>query len=307
MDETRKLSLEEIREFLAGAEGVRFAGRDRAGVYGWVERTLAGHYYGALKKPEKGLVRRYVEKMTGLSAAQVDRLVASYVRTGKVEAKAYQRRKFATTYTTQDIGLLADVDKAHQNLNGLATKRILEREYEEYGQAAYERIAKISVAHIYRLRKTAAYRKRNMSYQPTRPVVRAIGERRRPEPNGQPGYLRIDTVHQGDFDGAKGVYHINVVDQVTQWQLMAATPNISEFWLIPVLEALLAQFPFRLRNFHSDNGSEYINHDVSKMLGHLLVDQTKSRPRHSNDNGLVEGYSMRTGEVRCAPLMRTAR
>ena len=288
MDETRKLSLEQIREFLAGAEGVRFEGRDRAGVYGWVGRTLAEHYYGALKKPEKGLVKRYVEKMTGLSGAQVDRLVASYQGTGKVEAKPYQRRKFASTYTAQDIGLLADVDKEHQNLNGLATKRILERAYYDYGQAAYERIAKISVAHLYRLRKTAIYRKRNMSYQPTRPVFIAIGERRRPEPNGMPGYLRIDTVHQGDFDGAKGVYHINVVDQVTQWQVMAATPKISEFWLIPVIEALLAQFPFRLRSFHSDNGSEYINYDVSKMLGNLLIEQTKSRPRHSNDNGLVE-------------------
>ena len=288
MDETGKLSLEQIREFLAGAEGVRFEARGRAGVYGWVGRTLSEHYYGALKKAEKGMVKRYVEKMTGLSAAQVDRLVASYQRTGKVEAKPYQRRKFATTYTAQDIGLLADVDRWHQNLNGMATKRILEREHHEYGQAAYERLAKISVAHIYRLRKTVAYRKRNMSYQPTRPVFISIGERRRPEPNGQPGYLRIDTVHQGDFEGAKGVYHINVVDQVTQWQVMAATPRISEFWLIPLLETMLKQFPFRLRGFHSDNGSEYINHDVSKMLGNLLIEQTKSRPRHSNDNGLVE-------------------
>ncbi|MCC7153300.1 MAG: hypothetical protein IT161_01925 [Bryobacterales bacterium] len=75
----------------------------------------------------------------------------------------------------------------------------------------------------------------------------AIGKRRRPEPKGRPGFLRIDTVHQGGFDGAKGVYHINAVDEVTQWQVMAATPKISERWLIPVLEAMLGQFPFQIR------------------------------------------------------------
>lgn len=33
----------------------------------------------------------------------------------------------------------------------------------------------------------------------------AIGERRRPQPNGQPGYLRVDCVHQGDLDAIKGL------------------------------------------------------------------------------------------------------
>jgi transposase InsO family protein len=234
------------------------------------------------------MLRRYVEKMTGLSRAQVTRLIAAYAATGRVKATEYKRHRFAARYTKADVDLLAYVDKAHGNLSGPATRRILAREYEVYGQAAYERLAQISSAQIYRLRATAGYRKRNASYEPTRPTVIAIGERRRPQPNGQPGYLRIDTVHQGDFDGAKGVYHINAVDEVTQWQVMAATPRIAELWLIPVLEAILAQFPFPIRGFHSDNGSEYINRDVSGLLGKLLVEQTKSRSRHSNDNGLVE-------------------
>ncbi|MBZ5727998.1 MAG: hypothetical protein LAP87_23775 [Acidobacteriia bacterium] len=49
-----------------------------------------------------------------------------------------------------------------------------------------------------------------------------------------------------------------------------------------------AQFPFEIRGFHSDNGSEFINYKVSKLLNKLLIEQTKSRPRHSNDNGQVE-------------------
>lgn len=288
MDESKWLSLEEIRAFLSGAGPVEFAGEGRAAVYGWVERALRQYGYGSLRKPDKGVVKSYVEKMTGMSRAQAARLIAAYESAGQVKPPVYERHKFACRYTPQDVALLASADQAHGNLSGPATKRILEREYEQYGIAAYERLARISSAQIYRLRSTMAYRKRNASYTPTRPVVISIGERRRPEPNGRPGFLRIDTVHQGDFDGVKGVYHINAVDEVTQWQVMAATPKISELWLIPVLEAMLAQFPFRLRGFHSDNGSEYINHDVSRLLGKLLIEQTKSRSRHSNDNGLVE-------------------
>jgi transposase InsO family protein len=288
MDDTKRLTLDQIRVLLAGTAPVEFAARGRAEMYGWVEATLVGHEYAVQGKVGKGLLRRYVEKMTGLSRAQVTRLIGAYAATGRVVAAEYKRHRFATRYTKADMELLAYVDKAHSNLSGPATRRILEREYQVHGIAAYERLARISSAQIYRLRGTAAYRKRNATYEATRPTVISIGERRRPEPGGKPGYLRIDTVHQGDCEGVKGVYHINAVDELTQWQVMAATPKISELWLIPVLEAMLDQFPFHIRGFHSDNGSEYINERVSGLLGKLLVEQTKSRPRHSNDNGLVE-------------------
>jgi hypothetical protein len=116
----------------------------------------------------------------------------------------------------------------------------------------------------------------------------AIGERRPPKPEGKPGYLRVDTVHQGDQDGLKGVYHINAVDEVTQWQVVGATPQISEAFLLPVLESMMAQFPFTIHGFHSDNGSEFINHTVARLLEKLRIEQTKSRPRRANDNGLAE-------------------
>jgi transposase InsO family protein len=291
MDGSKRLSLDEIRAFLAGTAPVEFGGQSRTEVSEWVERVLVRHEYGRQGKVGKGLLRRYVEKMTGLSRAQVTRLITAYTATGRVKVTEYKRHRFAARYTQADVDLLAYVDRAHGNLSGPATRRILEREYAVHGIAAYQRLAGIRSAQIYRLRATAAYRKRNAAYEPTRPTVVAIGERRRPEPNGRPGFLRIDTVHQGDFDGAKGVYHINAVDEVTQWQVMAATPKISELWLIPVLEAMLEQFPFHIRGFHSDNGSEYINHDVSALLGKLLSEPTKSRSRHSNDNGLVEAQN----------------
>jgi transposase InsO family protein len=288
MDDTGASSLEQIRAFLAGSEGVRFAGERREEVYGWVEKTLVGLEYASLDKPGKGLVRRYLSRMTGLSRAQVTRLIAIQRRTGRVEAAVYQRTKFATRYTAADVALLAYVDKAHGNLSGPATRHILEREYRDYGQTAYVRLSSISVAHLYRLRNNSAYRKRNTSYQPTRPTSIPIGERRQPQPSGEPGFLRIDTVHQGDQEGRKGLYHINAIDEVTQWEIVAATPQISELWLIPTLESILQQFPFVVRGFHSDNGSEFINYRVAGLLEKLFIEQTKSRAYRCGDNGLVE-------------------
>lgn len=288
MDDSKTASLEQMRAFLAGTAEVEFAAQGRRDVYEWIQRTLVQHEYASLDKPSKGLVRRYLAHVTGLSRAQITRLIAQQVSTGAVKAAAYRRRRFPKRYTAADITLLAYVDKAHGNLSGPATRRILEREYTEYGQAAYERLASISVPHLYRLRNTAGYRKRNTSYQPTRPTKVPIGERRKPQPRGDPGFLRIDTVHQGDQDGRKGLYHINAVDEVTQWQIVAATPQISELWLLPVLEAMLEQFPFVIRGFHSDNGSEFLNYSVARLLEKLRIEQTKSRAYHSGDNGLVE-------------------
>jgi len=120
-----------------------------------------------------------------------------------------------------------------------------------------------------------------MNYTKTRAVQVAIGERRKRQPGGQPGYLRVDTVHQGDQDGSKGVYHINAVDEVTQWQVIGSVAAITQTHLEPVLRAILGQFPFLIRGFHSDNGSEFINDSVSGLLKRLLIEQTKSRPRLS--------------------------
>jgi transposase InsO family protein len=200
----------------------------------------------------------------------------------------YRRHRFPQRYTRAAIELLAIVEEAHESLSGPATRRILQREYQHYGKPEYERLASISVAHLYNLRRQPRSRERRLNYTKTKPTAVAIGERRRPDPQGQPGYLRIDTVHQGDQPGAQGVYPSNAVDQVTQWEIVSATARISEAWLEPVLAALLRQFPFPIRGVHSDNGSQFINQTVARLLNKLLIEQTKSRPRHSNHNGLVE-------------------
>jgi transposase InsO family protein len=285
-----QLSLEAIGRFVEASEEIQFEAENRQQLYAWVERVLVGQQYAQLGKAARGLVRRYIEKMTGLSRAQGTRLIARYAASGRVQATVYKRRRFSQLYTRADIELLASVDEAHDTLSGPATRRILERECELYNKPEYARLANISVAHLYNLRKHARYRERLLSYTRTRPTAVSIGERRKPRPQGQPGFLRLDTVHQGDQPGGgeKGVYHINAVDEVTQWEVTGATPRISEAYLEPVLENMLHQFPFCILGFHTDNGSEFINKTVAQLLEKLRIEQTKSRPRQSGDNGLVE-------------------
>jgi hypothetical protein len=278
--------LVEIEAFVAASESVRFSGCGRTEIYGWVERLLCHHEYPLQGRRSKGILRAYIERMTGFSRAQSTRLIGGYVKAGRIAPKPSLRPRFQRHYTAADIELLATVDNAHETLSGPATRHILKREFEVYGKPEFERLARLSNGHLYNLRRNPRYGLR--TYDKTRPTAVQIGERRKPEPNAQPGFLRIDTVHQGDSPEGKGIYHINAVDEVTQWQVVLATPRISEAWLLPLLESILGQFPFVILNFHSDNGSEFINKTVAQLLEKLLIEQTKSRPRKSGDNGLVE-------------------
>ena len=286
---TENLSLEGIAAFLQASEEIHFLGENRQQVYAWIEQVLRQQQYVRQGRKARGLLRRYLQKMTGLSRAQVTRLIARYKASSTVQAASYRRHRFAQRYLRADIELLATVDEAHDTLSGPATRRILQREYQQYRKPEYQRLATISVAHLYNLRRHQRYRERRLTYDKTVPTRVSIGERRRPDPAGRPGYLRVDSVHQGDQDGLKGVYHINAVDCVTQYEIVATCERISEAFLLPVLEEMLLRFPFTILGFHSDNGSEYINRQVAKLLDKLLIEeQTKSRSRHSNDNAQAE-------------------
>ena len=288
MQNAEHLSLEQMRAFLGGNEDVGYRAPNRKELYEWTQATLCAQDYMGLHRSDKGLVKQYISKLTGVSRAQLTRLIAQYVASGIVQVRRGSGKRYTARYTPADMAVLAEVDEAHETLSGPATRKLLYRGYYEFADARYERLANISSAHIYNLRKVRGYRERMVVFTKTRPTPVSIGERRKPEPGGRPGYLRVDTVHQGDLDGAKGVYHINLVDEVTQWEIVGAVERISESYLEPLLGRLLKQFPFRILGFHSDNGSEFINHTIASMLNKLLIEQTKSRPRKSNDNGLVE-------------------
>lgn len=279
-------SIKALKAFLRGTNGVGFSVPKRGERSLWVREVLVRFKYLSLKRSEKGVIQEYIGKISGYSRAQMARHIETY-REGRGICLPYRRHTFSRRYTNGDIELLVETDNLHGRLNGVATKKIFQMMYER-GEPRYERLRGISVAHLYNLRKKKRYLVRALTYEKTKPVQIDIGERRKPNPFGQPGYIRVDTVHQGDREEEKGVYHINLVDEVTQWEVIWAVPQISESFLIPVLEEALGVFPFKIINFHSDNGSEYINHIVARLLQKLLIKQTKSRPRHSNDNGLVE-------------------
>ena len=291
MNETKLTTIGQIREFLAGTADIYWTPEeDDQARYAFIRNVLSRFDYRRLVRPDKGLIRVYLGRTSGYSRAQLARLIRQYLDCGRVVQRyAAPQAGFARPYTDADVRLLSETDARHCTLSGLATKKLMERAFCVFGEARYQRLATISVAHLYNLRKRNGYRRHRQVWTKTRPVAIAIGQRRAPAPNNRPGYLRVDSVHQGDQDGVKGLYHINAVDCVTQYEAVASCERISEAFLIPVLAELLASFPFVILGFHVDNGSEYINRHVAQLLNKLLIEEfTKSRSRHSNDNAQVE-------------------
>lgn len=294
MNETRLRTIEQIEQFLSASEQVEFiAHGDDSDRYEHISRVLKRFDYPQRSKRERGVLRIYLQRTTGYSRAQVTRLVTQWHgnRLAAVPLKKRYRAPtipFARKYTPSDIKLLVEMDKANEDVCGPAIAHLLERAYRDYGDDRYKRLATLSVSHLYNLRKSTGYQTQRVIFTKTRAVCNAIGVRKAPRPNGRAGYVRIDTVHQGDLDGVKGVYHITCVDATCQWQVEACVQGISEAYLLPVLEWVIAQFPFVIESFHSDNGTEYINGPVAKVLEKLRIEQTKSRSRQSNDNALAE-------------------
>jgi len=299
---------EEINGFLVGSAPIEFTGQSRVERYAWIETTLRQQQYFSLSKKQRGGVRALLCKVSGLSVPQLTRLIRSYRQSGAIGAQTGSRRRFPVKYNTEDLELLIEVDRAHQRLSGPATRRILEREWHVFGKREYARLAEISVAHLYNLRHSAGYRQRASEFTLTTPSGISIGERRRPDPQGSPGYLRVDTVHQGDWEGAKGVYHINAVDAVTQWEIVGCVAKISEQHLLPVLEAMLHQFPFLIVGFHSDNGSEFVNHTVAKLqiAGgiHSLAAQPQLRQRLGGGQERSDHSQAHRLRAHCQPTRR---
>lgn len=291
MNEAQVRTVEQVRQVLEGTQALQFrAAEDDEGRYGWIDAVLRRLDYRQLRRTDRGTVLAYLQRLSGYSRAQVTRLVARWM-SGKPLVKNYRtpEHAFARRYTATDVELLAEVDRAMGTLSGPATVCVLRRQRDVFGDARFERLGSISVGHLYNLRNSGGYRQQRVVLTKTRgDKAAAIGVRKAPAPEGRPGFIRIDSVHQGDFDGIKGLYHINAVDCVTQWQVVASVQTISEAYLLPVIEQMLQQFPFEILGFHADNGSEYVNHRVAQMLDKLRVEFTRSRPRNSNDNALVE-------------------
>ena len=254
-------SLDDVRAFLEGNEAADITLHDRQQAYAFIERTLVRlRYHFGLSRAGKGLVRRFLAKGDRVLPGPASRLIARQRRTGGIRDRRSKSpaRPFRTVYTPGDALPLAEVDEAFGQLSGPATKEILRRQHEVFGDERFARLARISNGHIYNLRQRRSHRRARTTFRKTWGAPSSIGARRKPRPEGRPGFGRVDTVHTGDRDGEKGVYIINAVDEVTQYQQLAAVPRVTEL--------------------HSRSRSAMcrpINHDATLITG---ADRTGRRP-----------------------------
>lgn len=286
MNGSTLISISDVKHFLKSSNRVQFERKYKIEAYQWAEQTLVKFSYMSLNKRHKGIIKQYIAKMTRYSRAQITRLISQYIETGHVLQTDYQRNRFNKIYSDTDIKIPAQTEELHEFINGAAIKKILKSMAKK--DPSYKNLSEISVSHIYNLRKSVCYKRITKVYTKTKPTSVNIGSRRKPRPNGIPGFIRVDTVHQGDRSLEKGVYHINTADEVLQFECIGAVERINEEHLIPLLKKIIQSYPFKILGFHADNGSEYINKHVVNLLNKLLIELTKSRPRHSNDNALVE-------------------
>ncbi len=258
MNDENIVSITQLKSFLKEVAVINFTinnigNKNKQEMYDWVGTVLTRFKYfsSKTKRKEKHLILDYIQKISGRSRPQIKRLVKKKKKFRKILLSVTKKNTFPVKYSTTDIARLIETDNAHGRLSGPATKRIMEREYEIYGKINYENISKISIPHIYNFRKNnRQYKSAILFISKTQAVKRNIGERKKPQPEGKPGYLRVDSVHQGDLDKEKGVYYINMVDEVTQWEIIGCVEGISEQFLEPLLIELLERFPFKIINFH---------------------------------------------------------
>lgn len=281
MDDSRFVNVTQLREFLKGSQqlNLSLSSGDIGRKYAFIDNTVDRLEYRRLNRKDKTAVRHYLKKLTGYRHSQLNRLINRAIE-GKLQRQPYHRVNPRRIYTSTDIKLLETTDELHLRLSEKATKEILRREFEIFGKPEYQTMAGISHGHITNLRHSPIYKSHWVNHTQARQVP--IGITRPPENFGKPGSIRIDTVHQRD------VYHINAVDEISQWEILVCVPQICEDWMVSALELLLDQFPFIIFNFHSDRGAEAINYLVADFLERLLIRQTKSRARHPGDNALVE-------------------
>lgn len=280
MDIKHLNSLEQLRRFVKGSRQFVLKAKTIEDRYEIIERIVDKFDYPRLSKKEKHTVLRTLKIFTGYKKSQLHQLIESCLA-GRLSRKKYIRINIHHTYTGKDIELLEKTDELHFRLSAAATHEIMRRQYEMFGKKEYENISHISFSHINNLRESERYKAKYLHHTQAREI--SIGETAKPDSNNSPGSIRVDTVSQNN------VYHINSVDEVTQWEVVVCVPQITEYYLLPALESMLDQYPFEIFNFHSDRGSEFINRIVEHLLNKLLIHQTKSRSRHVNDNALVEG------------------
>ena len=246
LNELRVRTIEQVQEILEGTRTLDFTpSPDPIARSAWIASVLGRLHYRQMTRAHRGVVLRYLRRFSGLSRAQINRLVRRFLRREKlIRRKGAPSNAFARRYTDDDLDALAEVESAYGRLSGPATVAVLRRMHEVYSDERFVRLRHLSPSHLYNLRRSAAYRIRHMVHTKTRSERKpnTIAVRRAPVPEDRPGFIRIDSVHQGNYRGHRGVYHINAVCCVTQWEVVATVPTLAREHMLPVLRAMLEQF-----------------------------------------------------------------
>ena len=100
----RVQTLADVRAVIDGNDRLDYQFTDREAAYEFIRRTLVRFDYPTLSKPDKGIIGRYLAKMTGLSRAQMTRLVGQHRATGRVTDRrgGAPVRPFERRYTSAD-------------------------------------------------------------------------------------------------------------------------------------------------------------------------------------------------------------
>src|SRR3989338_2143941 len=196
MNDSRITSIAQLRDFLKGVEQIPFSLEQESieKKYEFINKTLKRFLYRRLSIKDKNII-------------------------------PYHRIHPHKIYTSFAIKLLEKTDEAHLRLSEDATKEILRREYEVFGKKDYQTISHISHGHITNLRHSPIYKNSWINHTKARQTP--IGETRPPHNFGRPGSIRIDSVSQKD------VYHINSLDEITQWEVVFCVPQLSESCMLP--------------------------------------------------------------------------
>ena len=219
-----------MRVFLEGAARAEITHVDRDGAYALIAAALERVLYPRLGKADKGTVLSFLEKATGLSRAQIEssREAASSDRPHpgpqeKAPGKALHAPLHVRRYPAPRRcrrGLRSTLRTRHQR-DPQAQSRDPRRRTLPSARLDLQR------PHLQPEKDPLLPRRGRRTFHQTRSTPVRIGQRRKSTPDGRPGHLRVDTVHLGDREGKKGIYVINVVDEVTQFQHLGAVPRES--------------------------------------------------------------------------------
>ncbi len=186
MDETRLRTIEQLQQFLSATPEVAFTAPPAGSAadnqrYEHISRVLARFDYPQRSKRERGVVLAYLRRTSGYGRAQLTRLVARWTDNRVAQHPRVKRyrapaapfaRKYTATATATDVELLVEMDRAHEDVCGPAVAHLLQRAHTVYGDPRYERLADLSVSHLYNLRKRADYQARRLRAHRHRPSRR---------------------------------------------------------------------------------------------------------------------------------------